>query len=102
MTSPGMDIEPARVQQHGNMVDQVADGLDDTVSAAGYVRASNGSYGKLVGWLFTPPLNHFADTFLDKAKVMATDMQRQADALRATAAQATGADERAQHRFTGR
>lgn len=102
MTNPGMNIEPSRVQQHASMVDQVADGLDDTVSAAGYVRASNDSYGKLVGWLFTPPLNHFADTFLDKARVMATDMQRQADALRATAAEATSADERARHSFMGR
>ena len=101
MTSPGMNIEPAAVRQHAGSVDQVAEMIDEAVAAAGHVRASNESYGQLVGGLFTPPLNHFADTYLEQTRGIASAAQRQADALRATAGQAEAADGSAADRLGG-
>jgi hypothetical protein len=101
MTQPGMNIDPVAVRQHSRLIDEVATMVDEAAAAGGHVRAGNESYGKLVGWMFTPPLNHFADTYLTAARDIVTATQRQADALAATADEADAADRRSADRLGG-
>ncbi|MEV4351149.1 type VII secretion target [Actinoplanes sp. NPDC049596] len=101
MTQPGMNVDPAQVRRHALLIDEVATMVDEAVAAGGHVRAGNESYGKLVGWIFTPPLNHFADTYLTAGRDIVTATQRQADALRATADEAVASDQRSADRLGG-
>lgn len=59
--------------------------LDEAIAGAAYVRASNESYGLLVGPMFTSLLNPFQDFAIDQIKHAAVATTTLADLLRSMA-----------------
>lgn len=75
--------------------------LDEALAGAAYVRASNESYGQLVGPLFTSILNPVQDYAIGEMKHAVSTTQTLADKLRAVAANLDISDSEAARRLGG-
>lgn len=101
MTNPDIRISTDEVRNHARMVDQAAAILDEAVAGAAYLRASNESYGKLVGPYFTTLLNPVQDYAIDEMRHAVSKTQQFADLLEAMAADLDATDAAAARRLEG-
>ncbi len=85
MTQPDIKLSSDEVRKHARAVEEASDMIDEGLAGAAYVRASNESYGRLVGPLFTSILNPFQDHAVGELKSAVTATQNLADTLRAMA-----------------
>lgn len=102
MTNPDIRLSTDEVRRHAVMVDEVGTMIDEALAGAAYIRASNESYGQLVGPMFTHLLNPAQDFAIDQIKHAASATQALADLLREMAGNLDITDHDAARRLGGK
>lgn len=99
MTSPDIRLSTDEVRRHAAAVDEAGNMLSEALAGAEYVRASNESYGQLVGSRFTGVLNPVQDQAIHRIRHAVTATQNLADLLRVMAANLDITDREAARRL---
>ena len=102
MTNPDIRLSTGEVRRHAASVEEASRMLDEALAGASHVRASNESYGQLVGPLFTSILNPVQDHAIDEIKHAVIATQSLAELLRTMASNLDLSDQQAAHRLGGR
>jgi len=102
VTNPDIRLSTGEVRRHAASVEEASRMLDEALAGASHVRASNESYGQLVGPLFTSILNPVQDHAIDEIKHAVIATQSLAELLRTMASNLDLSDQQAAHRLGGR
>ena len=93
-----VQVNPADLVSHAKKIDRIGDGLTTAQQAGAAVRIGSGAYGKLCQ-IVPALLNVLQDKAIDGIAAAATSAYDTADAIRATAADYDGSDNRAATRI---